>query len=65
MIRLIALEMEDTLVEMKASCASAMANQARMGIGRWTMLRPRHTAGQARRGGSEQGPRGSGARGVA
>lgn len=31
MIRLIALEMEDTLVEMKASCACAMANQARMG----------------------------------
>jgi phage shock protein A len=31
MIRLMALEMEDTLVEMKASCACAMANQARMG----------------------------------
>jgi phage shock protein A len=31
MIRLMAQEMEDTLVEMKTSCASAMANQARMG----------------------------------
>jgi phage shock protein A len=30
MIRLMAQEMEDTLVEMKASCASAMANQARL-----------------------------------
>jgi phage shock protein A len=31
MIRLMAQEMEDTLVEMKASCACAMANQARLG----------------------------------
>ncbi|MBT99646.1 MAG: phage shock protein A [Dehalococcoidia bacterium] len=31
MIRLMAQEMEDTLVEMKASCASAMANRTRLG----------------------------------
>ena len=30
MIRLMAQEMEDTMVEMKASCANAMANRARL-----------------------------------